>query len=1645
MKDVTDVALSIRTSDEEISNWNRTRIVEALKRETNVDSTLADRISLDVEKQVLSSNIKTITTSLVRELVNAKLIELGLEKERLKHDRLGVPLYDVENLIMSRNKENSNVPHGPEATNLTLAEIIKKEFALRKVFSKDVGEAHLRGDIHLHDLGFVDRVYSFTREMVVFIRIKSGGIQLITLGDLFNLADYTYRDSGFEIGFISDCEIYDKNGWTSLKRVVRHQREGKDLLLIKTVGGKIVIPTEDHPMIVKNQSDLLAARDLKIEDTLEVLNLNNQLEAEIQTAKELRRYERCSLFSNENFLELQGSGSVIDLSEADLNSKRIYYFDNVLVEGHLVSNLSQEEVKLLRQKGYDVLITEDTLIRNSGRDGRIHCDSRAFPALLRLTEEFCYMLGIFIAEGSYDTNTLSIWSSNNSTLIRCQDALNSCGFPARIQTSDESREGGVHSYCALLSDIFLFHFKLGKGFRFIGLPVQVLQWEAKFVFAILSGLIDGDGCNIGIDKTLRASISTASIKKASQVQLVLAAYGIKASLGFEKSHGQVRIYNGNAVIQNYDIFHVAFGIINQSLFSQSYKVSNSKKDSCNRYLIDTGEVTKISDVSYLDDEHVYDVTTSSSTFYCNGILMHNCSGQSLEYVKKYGLNLPNAMAIAKPANRAEVLLAHMVKFAAALQCHFAGAIGWDAVNIFFAPYLVNKTEKEIKQLAQMLVFEFSQQAVARGGQSIFSLVPNEYVWIKQGDKLSLRKIGDVVDGVLSIGGSTQAPTHEFTTENRENLEVLSFDSLGRSTFEPISAFIRLPYKGKMYRIRTQHGLLEGVSSEHSVFVFNGEKVVPKRVESLQPNDYIIIPRKVELSEKLKNFNIAEYYLSRDDGDDFIRVKHGKGFFVQALKCKFGRYFYSEFSKVENIPISRVTSNWFRTDKIPLKIYYKYVGSFENVNLCIKGDSQYEIRPTIEISDELVRILGYYISEGTKNTRSGISVCNLDPDLLEDANQCFLSMAANSSVRKVKENGLSNVYCNGIFAKLILDLCENQKEKIIPHILFNLPKRQKELFLLSFWKGDGIKNPTNSNVQMAFCNTSREVISGIALLSASLGKEFRIYLTTYKSRSEEWKLQHEGCENWKDLYTLTWVNDKVRIIDHGLDIYYVPGTCHKIRKRLIHFLEDLKLLDIERFHPLTSNVRQLIDSDLGFSRIHEITPYDYEGYIYDFSVKSTESFAGGTGLIFFHNTDCNIYWEIPKHFENTPAIGPGGEYTGKTYKDYEKESQQFAWSLLDVYKEGDGCGRPFFFPKILIHMTEKFFQTPKHIEFLTHTCKVASKMGSPYFVFDRGATAKISECCRLSFKLTQKDLEDAQYPWKMRYCAFQNVTLNLPRVGYTCKGDKVFDKITKLLNLAIKAHLQKQRFIKKIFNLGSEGPLALLAMKNDGDTYLKMEKASYLIGMVGLNELVKIQCGCEMHQSDEAFKYGLSIIAHMKLLTDKAKEEYKMHFVLEQSPAEATSHRFARLDLKYYPEKANEIVLGDLSTDSVYYTNSTQLNSGVMVDPITRVQKEGLFHPLIEAGSISNLFIGEHEPSAESLANFIIKVFKFTKNDQITFSPEFTSCLECFKTSRGLLEACPYCGSKNVEGITRITGYFSKISGWNKGKLSELADRVRVII
>ncbi|MFH1561306.1 MAG: anaerobic ribonucleoside-triphosphate reductase [Patescibacteria group bacterium] len=429
------------------------------------------------------------------------------------------------------------------------------------------------------------------------------------------------------------------------------------------------------------------------------------------------------------------------------------------------------------------------------------------------------------------------------------------------------------------------------------------------------------------------------------------------------------------------------------------------------------------------------------------------------------------------------------------------------------------------------------------------------------------------------------------------------------------------------------------------------------------------------------------------------------------------------------------------------------------------------------------------------------------------------------------------------------------------------------------------------------------------------------------------------------------------------------------------------------------------------------------------------------------SDINLYWEIPDHFAKVPAIGPRGEYTGKLYGDYLKESQALVWQLLNIYQKGDAKGKPFFWPKPNIHITRKFWKTPGHQEFLEHVCETASKMGNPYFIFDRDATAKISECCRLQFELSADDLKDAKKPWRMRYAACPYLTINLPRIAYQAKGDdsKFFKILGQRLELLSKAHVQKYRFIKKLFEMGPSGPLGMLTLTANGDKepYLRVDKMSFMNAVGGLSDAVKYHRGQSLHQSDEAVKFGLKIVAFMKKKCETESDRVGIKILLDQDPAEATNYRFASLDLVSYPKEASKIVHGDIKTGSVYYNNSSQLDVDAKVDVLDRIDLEGRFHPLMQGGALTHIWLGESRPSAKSMARLIKKTFNQTQNNQVVFSPDFTLCNDCGRTNRGRQKTCQFCQSRKVDWVTRVTGYYSFVSLWNKGKRAEFNDRIRV--
>ena len=439
-------------------------------------------------------------------------------------------------------------------------------------------------------------------------------------------------------------------------------------------------------------------------------------------------------------------------------------------------------------------------------------------------------------------------------------------------------------------------------------------------------------------------------------------------------------------------------------------------------------------------------------------------------------------------------------------------------------------------------------------------------------------------------------------------------------------------------------------------------------------------------------------------------------------------------------------------------------------------------------------------------------------------------------------------------------------------------------------------------------------------------------------------------------------------------------------------------------------------------------------VYEFSQLT----AGRGGQAMF--TDIHLYWDIPSHFNQLNVVGPGGTASNRSYADCLPDARRFISALLEVFQKGDATGRPFIFPRPLIHLTESFFPDPQGQALLELASEAATEKGNPCFVFDRGGRPSLFGP---GFPGTESGagLSGANVS---RSFLLHNVTINLPRLGYLAGGDdsRLFDLLADRIHLAAQAHLQKKQYLDRLIDLGEEGPLATLVMSVNGEPFLDMDRSVSLVGIVGLHELLMLHRGEGLSGSDDTRKFGLKVVRQLEAVVSDLGNRLGISLLAGQTHAETTSYRFARLDLKYHSPRAGHIVQGNLARGELYYTNSTHLPISVPVEPIDRARLEGVFHPYLPAFPITQIWLGEERPSTGLVARFLESVFKETTCGCISLSPEFTSCLDCHTVERGLRDTCRRCRSARVEQIAQITQYFSRVSAWNRGKRAELRDRYR---
>ncbi len=165
----------VRTSRLAMEEFDRNKIVEVLVREANVPVIQAQKIARETEKRLLEFKTKYMTAPLIREMVNAILVEKGLEDYRHKLTRLGLPVYDVNQLINSTGARLQGV----EAIHKAAADAVMEEYTLLNVLPRDIADLHLSGGFHLKNLGtWILKPDQFMHDLRYFLEggLSRGGI-----------------------------------------------------------------------------------------------------------------------------------------------------------------------------------------------------------------------------------------------------------------------------------------------------------------------------------------------------------------------------------------------------------------------------------------------------------------------------------------------------------------------------------------------------------------------------------------------------------------------------------------------------------------------------------------------------------------------------------------------------------------------------------------------------------------------------------------------------------------------------------------------------------------------------------------------------------------------------------------------------------------------------------------------------------------------------------------------------------------------------------------------------------------------------------------------------------------------------------------------------------------------------------------------------------------------------------------------------------------------------------------------------------------------------------------------------------------------------------------------------------------------------
>lgn len=302
-----------------------------------------------------------------------------------------------------------------------------------------------------------------------------------------------------------------------------------------------------------------------------------------------------------------------------------------------------------------------------------------------------------------------------------------------------------------------------------------------------------------------------------------------------------------------------------------------------------------------------------------------------------------------------------------------------------------------------------------------------------------------------------------------------------------------------------------------------------------------------------------------------------------------------------------------------------------------------------------------------------------------------------------------------------------------------------------------------------------------------------------------------------------------------------------------------------------------------------------------------------------------------------------------------------------------------------------------------------------------------------------------------------VTIIMPTLAMECKmnfdadvkGHHSFDDTRILVDrflykLDQKIHEAKDMLIERFKWICSQSPDSAKFMYENHTMagYVPEEgirsalkHGTLAIGQLGLAETLQILIGCD-HTTPEGMEVAKRIEQLFKTRCAEFKEQEHLNFGVYYTPAENLCYTAMQKFKAKYGEIPNV-------SDKEFFTNSIHVPVWRKVNPIEKIDIESQLTGYSSAGCITYV---ELESSVKHNIDGLEALVNYAMDKDIPYfaiNVPNDMCMDCGYTEE-IGDACPMCGSKNIQRLRRVTGYLTGnyTTAFNKGKQQEVEMRVK---